>query len=102
MEEALVSKTIRPHRSLAGSIALLLSSLFVTSGCAGPAGTTSSSTNPAATVGSCSQVATPFSTDDAAESVNYTDLASTLGPVPAPPSGASFGSVMKFLGNQYW
>jgi ribose transport system substrate-binding protein len=45
---------------------------------------------------------TPFSTDDAKDSINYTDLESKLGAVPAPKSSVKIGSIMKFLGNQYW
>ena len=94
-------RIVLPHRSFAAGAALLLSSLFFGAGCSGPAGTTDTASSPGAT-NSCSQVSSPFSTDDATDSVDYTDLAAKLGPVPAPPSGASFGSIMKFLGNQYW
>ena len=52
--------------------------------------------------GSCVAGDTPFSTDDATDSINYTDLESTLGPVPEPAEGTTIGSIMKFLGNQYW
>jgi ribose transport system substrate-binding protein len=92
---------IYPRRSVAASAALLLSSLFAVSGCTGPSGASGEAGTASAT-NSCSQVASPFSTDDATDSVNYSDLATKLGPVPTPASGVAFGSIMKFLGNQYW
>ncbi len=52
--------------------------------------------------GSCVAGDTPFSTDDAADSINYTDLEAQLGPVPEVAEGTTLGSIMKFLGNQYW
>jgi len=51
---------------------------------------------------SCAKTAQPFSTDDAADAAQYGDLTAKLGPVPAPAKGVQIGSVMKFLGNQYW
>lgn len=52
--------------------------------------------------GSCVAGDAPFSTDDAADSVNYTDLEALLGPAPEAAEGTTLGSIMKFLGNQYW
>lgn len=52
--------------------------------------------------GSCVPGDAPFSTDDAADSVNYTDLEGLLGPVPEVAPDTNIGSIMKFLGNQYW
>ncbi|MGN9842551.1 sugar ABC transporter substrate-binding protein [Nonomuraea sp. H19] len=94
-------KTISPHRRLTGSAALLLL-LLISAGCAGPSGTASSASSGGTATNSCSQVSAPFSTDDATDSIDYSDLAKSLGPVPAPPADANFGSIMKFLGNQYW
>ena len=51
---------------------------------------------------SCADTAEPFSTDDAADSVEYGALTEELGPVPEPEGDVRIGSVMKFLGNQYW
>lgn len=93
--------TVSLYRGLTGRAAILLSALLISTACSGP----SASTGTAATNGktnSCSNVAEPFSTDDATDSADYTELASQLGPVPAAPTGAAFGSIMKFLGNQYW
>jgi len=86
------------------SLVLVPSTLLVLAGCAGPSSATGSAATDAAGVStsSCAKVADPFSTDDAPDSINYTDLAAKLGPVPTVKSGTSFGSVMKFLGNQYW
>jgi ribose transport system substrate-binding protein len=53
-------------------------------------------------VGSCVVGDAPFSTDDATDSINYTDLEATLGPVPEAAPDTTIGSIMKFLGNQYW
>ncbi|GAA1883615.1 sugar ABC transporter substrate-binding protein [Lapillicoccus jejuensis] len=43
-----------------------------------------------------------FSTDDASDSAQYADLATKLGAVPKPAGDVRIGSIMKFLGNQYW
>jgi ribose transport system substrate-binding protein len=51
---------------------------------------------------SCANTDKPFSTDDATDSAQYEDLTGKLGPVPAPAKDVRIGSVMKFLGNQYW
>ena len=56
----------------------------------------------AATTSSCKVSGTAFSTDDAAGGVQFADLAKKLGPVPAVKKGTKIGSLMKFLGNQYW
>jgi ribose transport system substrate-binding protein len=69
--------------------------------------TTSESTDASAEetesfVSSCTPGAEPFSTDDAADSLEYTELEAALGPVPAPADGVTIGSIMKYLGNQYW
>lgn len=61
-----------------------------------------SAQSPSPVGGSCTPGDAPFSTDDAADSINYTELEATLGPVPAPAAGTTLGSIMKFLGNQYW
>ena len=67
-------------------------------------GVDSSSTDAAGNTvpSSCAETAEPFSTDDAADSVEYGALTEKLGPVPAPEEDVRIGSVMKFLGNQYW
>jgi len=51
---------------------------------------------------SCANTAQPFSTDEATDSTEYGDLTTKLGPVPTPAKDVRIGSVMKFLGNQYW
>ena len=56
----------------------------------------------AAQAGSCVVSGAAFSTDDAKGGTNFADLAKTLGKVPAAPKGLKMGSLMKFLGNQYW
>jgi ribose transport system substrate-binding protein len=56
----------------------------------------------AATTSSCKVSGAAFSTDDAAGGVQFADLAKKLGPVPAVKKGTKLGSLMKFLGNQYW
>lgn len=84
----------------AGILSILALAL---AGC-GPAESTSG--DAAATEGgattSCSVDGEPFSTDDAEDSVEYDALESTLGAVPDAPEGTQIGSIMKFLGNQYW
>ena len=71
-------------------------------GLAGCSASGSSSNDAASFVSSCTPGDTPFSTDDAADSLNYTELEAELGAVPTPKKGTKIGSIMKFLGNQYW
>ena len=52
--------------------------------------------------GSCSQQSEPFSTDDAEGAADYKDVVAELGEVEKPSGDVKIGSVMKFLGNQYW
>lgn len=80
-----------------GAIALLGIGALILSGCAAnpPADTPDA-------VNSCTPGDAPFSTDDAEDSIEYTDLEAELGPVPDAPEGTTLGSIMKFLGNQYW
>jgi ribose transport system substrate-binding protein len=63
------------------------------------AGTTSAS---ASKKGSCVVSGAAFSTDEAKGGVNFSTLKSSLGAVPKPAKGLKMGSLMKFLGNQYW
>lgn len=98
----------RPNRpqTAAGLLALALA-LSACSGVEGSSTETAGSTGGAGSSGaaapsSCAQTDTPFSTDDAPESAEYGDLATSLGPVPEPAEDVRLGSVMKFLGNQYW
>lgn len=56
----------------------------------------------AAAAGSCVVEGEAFSTDDSPESINFEDLAASLGDVPPVAEGTTLGSIMKFLGNQYW
>lgn len=56
----------------------------------------------AATPGSCVVTGSAFSTDDAKGGVNFSSLTKSLGAVPKAPKGLKMGSLMKFLGNQYW
>ena len=56
----------------------------------------------AAAAGSCVVTGSAFSTDDAKGGVNFSTLAKSLGKVPAVKKGTKMGSLMKFLGNQYW
>ncbi len=51
--------------------------------------------------GSCGESSEPFSTDDASDAADYADLATDLGAFEGGDA-AKIGSVMKFLGNQYW
>jgi ribose transport system substrate-binding protein len=51
--------------------------------------------------GSCAEQSKTFSTDDAANASDYKDVVAELGPVEKP-GDVKIGSVMKFLGNQYW
>ncbi|MBC7763957.1 MAG: substrate-binding domain-containing protein [Candidatus Saccharibacteria bacterium] len=81
--------------------ALAVTVSLIASGCSS-AESKSGATTAVATSNSCKAGTTPFSTDDAKDSVNYTDLATKLGAVPKPKSGVKVGSIMKFLGNQYW
>ena len=52
--------------------------------------------------GSCAVSGAAFSTDDAVGGVQFADLTKTLGAQPKPKKGTKLGSLMKFLGNQYW
>ena len=72
----------------AGALALSLASIAV------PA--------TAATSTSCKVVGAAFSTDDAKGGVNFADLTKKLGAMPKVKKGTKLGSLMKFLGNQYW
>ena len=56
----------------------------------------------AATSTSCKVVGSAFSTDDAKGGVNFADLTKSLGAMPKVKAGTKLGSLMKFLGNQYW
>ena len=71
------------------------------SGCAADTAITAPEAT-AAAVTSCTPGAEVFSTDDAADSLNYTEVEGALGAVPTPAAGTKIGSIMKFLGNQYW
>lgn len=51
--------------------------------------------------GSCAASSEPFSTDDASDAMDYDDLVADLGAFESGDE-ANIGSVMKFLGNQYW
>ena len=109
--------TLRTRRSLLPA-ALALGLAVVVAGCssAEPADTASESseettsestesaedTTEEAFVSSCTPGAEPFSTDDAADSLDYTELEGALGPVPEPSGDVTIGSIMKYLGNQYW
>jgi ribose transport system substrate-binding protein len=92
--------------------ALALGFAIIVAGCT-PADTTttsestpdSSTSEEAATdafVSSCTPGDEPFSTDDAADSLEYTELEAALGPVPDVAGDVTIGSIMKYLGNQYW
>jgi len=79
------------------------------SGCASettsaPATSSSASETTAAdeVVTSCTPGLESFSTDDAPDGLNYTEVEGALGPVPVPAEGTEIGSIMKFLGNPYW
>lgn len=56
----------------------------------------------AAAKGSCVVTGSAFSTDEAKGGVDFNKLKSSLGAVPKPAKGLKMGSLMKFLGNQYW
>lgn len=56
----------------------------------------------AAAPGSCVVTGAAFSTDEAKGGVDFKTLKSSLGAVPKAPKGLKMGSLMKFLGNQYW
>lgn len=92
-------------------VALALGFALVVAGCSSSAPTTTtepssdSSASESASeefVSSCTPGAEPFSTDDAADSLEYTELEAALGPVPDVEGDVTIGSIMKFLGNQYW
>lgn len=89
--------------TIAGALSIIAMGLTL-AGC-GTGGSTNAG-SPAGTGGSedtsCSVEGEPFSTDDAEDSVEYSELESALGPVPEPEEGTEIGSIMKFLGNQYW
>lgn len=63
---------------------------------------TTEATTEEAFVSSCTPGDEPFSTDDAADAIEYTELEAALGPVPAVEGDVTIGSIMKYLGNQYW
>ena len=56
----------------------------------------------AATSTSCKVVGSAFSTDDAKGGVQFSTLSKSLGAMPKVKAGTKLGSLMKFLGNQYW
>ncbi|MET3767854.1 ribose transport system substrate-binding protein [Marisediminicola sp. UYEF4] len=88
-----------------GAAATFASLAIILAGCSGaasPPGDDTSSGDDAAAVTSCTVGDAPFSTDDAEDSIDYTDLEGELGAVPDPADGTTIGSIMKFLGNQYW
>jgi ribose transport system substrate-binding protein len=100
---ALVTKTKLAAVLLSVGLAVALS------GCATETATTTPSTSSATetiaaeeVITSCTPGAEVFSTDDAADSLNYTEVEGVLGAVPVPAEGTKIGSIMKFLGNQYW
>lgn len=97
------TKTALLAPKFAGVLSILTLS-FVLSGCgaAAPSASGGSSGSASAQGTSCSVEGEPFSTDDAEDSVEYTKLEGTLGAVPEPAEGTKIGSIMKFLGNQYW
>jgi ribose transport system substrate-binding protein len=76
-----------------------LSGLVLVVGCSATSPATEKSAQ--GTTGSCAEQSKPFSTDDAAGAADYKDVVAKLGPVEKP-KGVKVGSVMKFLGNQYW
>lgn len=88
-------------RAAAGLVALALA-LAACSGVDDASSTGASGTTGTSAPSSCAKTAEPFSTDDATDSAEYGDLTDTLGAVPAPAKDVQIGSVMKFLGNQYW
>lgn len=96
------STTTTPAPKVAAALSILAMA-FTLTGC-GAGGSTSGSASAAggAESTSCSVEGEPFSTDDAEDSIEYSKLESTLGPVPKPAEGTEIGSIMKFLGNQYW
>lgn len=81
-------------------LAIILGASLGLAGCS--ASGSSSSTDATSFVSSCTPGDTVFSTDDAADSLNYTELEAELGAVPTPAEDTKIGSIMKFLGNQYW
>lgn len=96
------TKTATSAPKLTGVLSILALTL-VLSGCGAGASTSSGGSSAGGGQStSCSVQGEPFSTDDAKDSVQYTELASTLGAVPKPADGTRIGSIMKFLGNQYW
>ena len=81
--------------SLAGVLALAISGCSAATPDAGAAETEALSK-------SCVAETVLFSTDDAEDSAEYTELEASLGAVPEPAADIKIGSIMKFLGNQYW
>jgi ribose transport system substrate-binding protein len=77
-----------------------LSGLVLLVGCSATSPATEKSAQGAK--GSCAEQSKPFSTDDAAGAADYKQVVADLGAVEKPKAGVKVGSVMKFLGNQYW
>ena len=70
--------------------------------CSGADSTSASdTTDGGSSTSSCAKTSQPFSTDDAEDAIEYEQLDAELGAFEAP-SDVQLGSVMKFLGNQYW
>lgn len=96
-----MNRTLHPGLTGPRTAAGLVIAAVALAGCAGvESGGTDASGN--AVPSSCAETDEPFSTDEAEDAAEYDQLAADLGPVPQPEQDVQIGSVMKFLGNQYW
>jgi ribose transport system substrate-binding protein len=77
-----------------------LSGLVLLVGCSATSPATEKSAQ--GSEGSCAEQSEPFSTDEAEGAADYEEVVADLGPVGKPSGDVKVGSVMKFLGNQYW
>jgi ribose transport system substrate-binding protein len=77
-----------------------LSGLVLLVGCSATSPATDKSAQ--SVKGSCAKQAQLFSTDDASGAADYKKVVADLGPVKKPAGDVKIGSIMKFLGNQYW
>ncbi|OUM43303.1 sugar ABC transporter substrate-binding protein [Arthrobacter sedimenti] len=96
------STTARPALKSAGILSTFALAALALAGCGAAAPTAGGTATGGAASTSCSVEGEPFSTDDAEDSIEYSELENSLGAVPEAPEDTQIGSIMKFLGNQYW